>query len=337
MRRCPICNSDKRLQLWRADFLVPTGWKRPKYLDWFKCDCGMIYGDNPDITQKDYDWYYDNKYGYGVNDFQNQKRLSDRAEYICSIPNISTVADFGGGDGGLNKFIENRLEYPSIKVYNIGCGDEIPVNVDLVIAEHVLEHVYDMDEAMNKITSSLKPNGYLIVDIPDAGMMAVERPSEMPILDFSQVHINHFRVIDLLRLMDRYGFELEKTKEYHERHGGCRMYVFVKDKTIIGRISDIFVNRNIAERCEKIKQLGDQPVCVWGCGDIAMMTLAKQLPNVQYFVDSDPAYRGETINGLPVYEVPVDDLPIVVIAQSQKNGILDNIKRLGLTNKVIVI
>jgi SAM-dependent methyltransferase len=296
----------------------------------------MIYGDNPTITQKDYDWYYDNKYGYGVNDFQNQQRLSDRAEYICRIPNISTVVDFGGGESGLSKFIENRLEYPSIKVYTVGCGDELPTS-DLVIAEHVLEHIYDMNDAMGKISKSLKAGGYFIVDIPDAGMMAVERPVEMPILDFSQVHVNHFRVLDLLRLADRYGFELEEMREYHERHGGCKMFVFVKDKTIFGRASDTFVNRNISERCEKVKQLGDQPVCVWGCGDIAMLVLAKQFPNVQYFIDSDPAYRGETINGLPVYAEPIDGLPIVVIAQSQKNGILDNIKRLGLTNKVIVI
>lgn len=337
MRCCPVCSSNRHILLWRSDFVVPDGWKRPGYIDWFKCNCGMIYGDNPTITQKDYDWYYTEKYGYGVNDSQNQKRLSDRAEYICNIPNISNVIDFGGGEGGLSEFIDNRLEYPSIKVFNIGCGDEMPSGVDLVIAEHVLEHIYDMDDAMSKITASLKCSGYLIVDIPDAGMLAVEKPIEMPILDFSQVHINHFRVIDLLRLMDRYGFELQETKEYHERHGGCRMYVFIKDQTIVGRASEVYVSRNIAERCEKIKQLGDQPVCIWGCGDIAMLTLAKQFPNVRYFVDSDPVYRGEHINGIPVYDVPIDDLPIVVIAQSQKNGILDNIKRLGLTNEVIVI
>jgi hypothetical protein len=137
--------------------------------------------------------------------------------------------------------------------------------------------------------------------------------------------------------MDRYGFELQETKEYHERHGGCRMYVFVKDRNIIGRLSDTYVNRNIAERCEKVKQLGDQPVCVWGCGDIAMMVLAKQLPNVKYFIDSDPAYRGEYLLDLPIHPEPIDGLPIVIIAQSQQSSILDNIKRLGLTNKVIVI
>ena len=335
MRLCPICNSDKRLQLWRSDFLVPSGWKRPKYLDWFKCECGMIYGDNPTITQKDYDWYYTEKYGYGVADEANHKRLYDRAVYIADrFEENALIVDFGGGDSGL---IEILRSMDFFEVVNYGCGDVMPVNADVIIAEHVLEHIYDMNDAMGKISKSLKPHGYFIVDIPDAGMMAAERPVEMPILDFSQVHVNHFRVLDLLRLADKWGFELEEMREYHERHGGCKMFVFVKDKTIVGRSSDTFVNRNISERCEKVKQLGDQPVCVWGCGDIAMLALAKQFPNVQYFVDSDPAYRGECINGLPIYEVPIDDLPIVIIAQSQQSSILDNIKRLGLTNKVIVI
>jgi SAM-dependent methyltransferase len=295
----------------------------------------MIYGDNPTITQKDYDWYYVNKYGYGVADAENKNRLYDRAVYIADrFDDSALVVDFGGGESGLTSILRSMDFF---NVVNFGCGDEMPVNVDVIIAEHVLEHIYEMDEAMCKIASALKPHGTLIIDIPDAGMLAVERPVEMPVLDFTQVHINHFRVIDLLRLMDRYGFELEEMREYYERRGGCRMYVFVKDKEIIGRLSENYVNRNIAEKCEKVKQLGDQPVCVWGCGDIAMLVLAKQFPSVQYFVDSDPAYRGEYINGIPVYDVPIDDLPIVVIAQSQKNGILDNIKRLGLTNEVITI
>jgi predicted SAM-dependent methyltransferase len=335
MRNCPICDSDKRLLLWRSEFLVPTGWKRPKYLDWFKCQCGMIYGDNPTITQQDYDWYYVNKYGYGVVDEANKKRLYDRAVYIADrFEENATIVDFGGGESGLVEVLKSMDFFDAV---NFGCGDVMPENVDVIIAEHVLEHIYDMNDAMFKIDKSLKPGGMLIVDIPDATSMALERPFEMPILDFTQVHINHFRMIDLLKLAEKWGFELQETTEYHERHGGCRMFVFVKDLSVVGRQSQWFTIRNIAGRCEKLKQLRGEPVCVWGCGDLALHCLAKQFPNVQYFVDSDPAYRGETIYGLPVYLEPIDDLPIVVIAQGQKNSILENIKRLGLTNKVIII
>ncbi|MFA5208279.1 MAG: class I SAM-dependent methyltransferase [Candidatus Paceibacterota bacterium] len=335
MRRCPVCNSDKRLQLWRSDFLVPDNWKRPDYIDWFRCECGMLYGDHPTITQQDYDWYYTEKYGYGVVDEANQKRLKDRADYISGqFDKDIKIVDFGGGDSGLSMFLRSNGFY-NVSVY--GCGQEMPGNVDVIVSEHVLEHIYDMNDAMDKISKSLKAGGTLIVDIPDATSMALERPLEMPILDFTQVHINHFRMIDMLRLMERYGFELQETHEYHERHGGCRMFVFVKDSTVVSCNSQWFVIRNMAEKLTKLKELVDRPVVIWGYGDICAHLLARYWPNVQYFVCNDPAYIGETINGLPVYEKkPYDTFTVLVIAQSQKGKLVDRIK-LECENEIIVI
>jgi hypothetical protein len=295
----------------------------------------MLYGDHPTVTQADYDWYYTEKYGYGVADEANQMRLCARASYISGRFDIDAkVVDFGGGDSGLCEILK---QYNFFDVTNYGCGDVMPSGVDVIIAEHVLEHIYDMNDAMGKMSNALKAGGTLIIDIPDAGMMALEKPLEMPILDFSQVHINHFRMIDILRLMESYGFELQETSEYHERKGGCRMYVFVKDSTIVSRVSETFVNRNMAEKEQALRNLVDQPVVVWGYGDICAHVLSRYWPNVQYFVCNDPAYVGETINGLPVYDKKQDDtFPVLVIAQSQKGALIDRIKS-ECDNEVIVI
>lgn len=333
MRQCPICDSNERELLWWSDFVIPDDWKRPEYIEWFRCKCGMLYGDNPIINQSDYDWYYENKYGYGVVDEANQKRLKDRADFIKqNYDPKSKIVDFGGGDSGLISFLRYNGFY---NVSTFGCGDEMPDNVDVIVAEHVLEHIYDMNDAMIKISKALKNQGTLIVDIPDATSMAIERPVEMPILDFSQVHINHFRMIDILKLMERYGFELQETSEYHERHGGCRMYVFVKDKNVVSRASEWYVIRNVAEKVTKLKNIKKQ-VVIWGYGDICAHVLAKHWPNVKYFVCNDPAYIGETIKGLPVYDKIQDDTPILVIAQSQKGTLINRIK-LECDNEVIAI
>jgi SAM-dependent methyltransferase len=209
--------------------------------------------------------------------------------------------------------------------------------VDIIIAEHVIEHIYGVHHAMKDIKKALKPGGILIVDIPDAGLFALERPEAAPILDFSQVHINHFRMLDMLKLANNYDLELIETHEYHERMGGCRMYVFAKDKLIIGRRSRWFVERNIAEKMNKLRELGDREVAVWGFGDIAAHCLAKVHINVKYFICNDPAFKGQRIHGLPVFEEPQSNIPIVVIAQSQKGLLLDKIKSMNLKNEVIVI
>jgi SAM-dependent methyltransferase len=298
----------------------------------------MIYGDNPNIDQSDYDWYYINKYGYGVADEQCRQRLIDRSKYIVEhFGREVRVMDFGGGDSGLVSILENMDFDDTMTLYNVGCGDEIPGDCDVVIAEHVLEHVYDMKDAMSKITRALRSGGTLIVDVPDAGGMAFEQPARMPILDFTQVHINHFRMIDMLKLMQNYGFELKETIPYHERFGSCRMYVFLKDITFVSRESRHFITQNIRAKTEKLKELKDKPVAVWGCGDIALHCLTKQSVNVQYFIDSDPAYNNQKIGGIPIYKIPIDNISILVIAQSQRDSIIENIKRLNLTNEVIVI
>jgi len=43
------------------------------------------------------------------------------------------------------------------------------------------------------------------------------------------------------------------------------------------------------------------------------------------------------INGIPVKDKVETDYPILIMAQGQKQGIKDNIKKLGLKNEVIDI
>lgn len=313
---------------------MPDKWTLPNYVDWMKCECGMIYGDNMDITQADYDKFYMTRYGFGVVDAEDTKRLVSRAQYIANnFDKRVKVLDFGGGESGLTKII-NKFGFDHTYLYSL--GDTLPPEVDVVIAEHVLEHIYDVDDAMRKIMKTLKHGGTLIVDVPDAGGMSFELPVEMPILDYHEVHINHFRMLDMLRLMDRYGFELVSTETYHERFGSSRMYVFIKDHDYVARKAHWYVIRNVAEKCNKLREI-KQPVIVWGCGDIAMHCLSKVNLDIQYFVDMNPAFRGCFIRDIPVLDSVTSNDPIVVICQTQKQSVLNNIKALRLTNEVIVI
>jgi hypothetical protein len=334
MRPCPVCKSETRQVVWRSDFVVPDGWTKPPYLDWNKCECGMIYGDNPDVTQEDYDTYYKERYGYGVVDDDVKYRLAKRASYIRDhFKRASRIVDFGGGESGL-KMLLNNIGFQDVTTY--GVGDLMPPLADCIIAEHVLEHIYDLESAMTLITNSLKDNGGLIIDIPDAGRMAFDLPAEMPILDYTQVHINHFRINDMLRLCERFGFELFETETYFERFVRSRMFVFYKSADIAGA-SKTHVITNMATKIEALKELGDKEVILWGAGDIALHCLAHVKPNIQYFVSNDPAFKDATILGLPVKERPDTDHPILIIAQTSKKKLIENIKAMGVTNELIEI
>ena len=334
MRNCPVCKSEEAIVVWRSDFVVPDGWTKPPYLDWMRCDCGMIYGDHPDATQADYDTYYLERYGYGVTNDAARHRLAQRAAFVRDkFKRASRIVDFGGGEGGLTTLLKN-IGFDDVHLY--GVGDTMPPLTDCIVAEHVLEHIYDLEAAMELISNSLKPDGMLLVDVPDAGRMAFDLPPTTPILDFSQVHINHFRINDMLSLCARFGFELYETQMYFEGFCQCRMFVFYKNADIAGA-SKIHVQRNMAEKIAKCKELGDKEVLLWGCGDIALHCLANTNMNIKYFIDNDPAFRDSTIQGKPVKERPDTDHPIVIISQGQRELLIKNIKAMGVDNELIII
>lgn len=335
MRNCPVCESSKAKVLWRSKWLNPDGWPRPPYLDWKRCThCGMIYGDHPDASQALYDEYYNSFYGYGVEDPEQKARIKARADWTGqNFPNDTRVVDFGGGKEGL----ADRLCWHGITdVYVIEAGERIPLGVDLVFAEMVLEHIYDLPAAMQGIANSVVDGGKLVVDVPDAGAVALADSRNMPMLDYHQPHINHFRIIDMLNLMRRWGFELVKTYGFTERYLPCRYYEFVHNLDEIGDRSRDVVTGNMAAKVTKLKYMGDMPCVLWGVGDIANYVLAQHMPNIQYYVSNDPAFKGATIGGLPVYEKPIDNLPILVIAQAQKGALIKRIRE-TCTNEIIEI
>lgn len=336
MRDCPVCKSSERVILWRSDFVHPDGWTQPDYLDWCRCKCGMIYGDNPDITQKDYDTYYIERYGYGVVEPDGAPKidglhdqLRQRGLYVAeNYDKDARVIDFGGGESGLPEQLR-ELGFDNVSL--VGCGDELPPS-DVIIAHHVFEHIYDIDEAMEKIKGSLVEGGIFLIDIPDSGAMALS-PKPYPMSDWTQVHINHFRVIDMIRMMERFGFELKDTQGYPARFGPARMFVFINDSEAVYKGSGF----DLSDKMAKLRDLGNREVIVWGFGDIAAHLLANVWPNVQYFCCNDPAFQDATIRGLPVYEKPITDHPIVIMAQVHQDRLIENIKKMGVENEIIVI
>jgi hypothetical protein len=295
----------------------------------------MLYADNDKATQADYDTYYKERYGYGVTDDEAKHRIALRAIYIREhFRRHARIVDFGGGEAGLTTLLRN-VGFTDLTNHQV--GDIMPADCDVIIAEHVLEHIYDLETSLHTITSNLKDNGYLIVDVPDAAMIAFEPSINTPQLDFSQVHINHFRMVDMLSLMDRFGYELRDTLGYKERMMHGRMYIFVKSPGAVAELSKDWVVNNIARKVDALRALGDRPVIVWGLGDIAMNLLAMVKVNVKYYVCNDPAFKDATIDGVLVKEKPDTDDTILIMAQTQKKLLIDNIRKMGIENQIIEI
>jgi len=336
MRVCPVCESRKRVKKWRQTFLVPKDFTQPNYLDWFVCKgCGMIYADS-ECVQSDYDTYYKERYGFGVEDAEAIKRQQGHAQLWAHNMRDKDIRimDFGGV-GVLSKYLAG---YGFKNVFDIGAGENLPGELFTVFAEHVFEHIYDLPDTMRKINASMLNGGLLIVDGPEASGIAQMKST--PMLDFHQKHINHFSFYHYLHLAKLHGFVFIGASNYMERNNPCVHLVFTKTSPEWVMDDSIkHIKPNIDRIVQGLKRLGTTPVIIWGCGDIALHALSIHLPNVRYFVDKDPAFKGQSIQGKWVLDKvnEGETAPIVIIAQGQRQAILDNIKQDKLTDEVIIL
>jgi hypothetical protein len=296
----------------------------------------MIYGDNPDSMQSDYDRYYKERYGFGVEDAEARERQKAHAQW-CNVALKNKdmfIVDFGG-EGVLSGYLK---EYGFTNVIDTHAGEVLPQNIDVLFAEHVFEHIYTLPDVLRLISNAMTDRGLLVVDGPEA--TGVAEIKSTPMLDFHQKHINHFTLYDYLCLMKLHGFEFMGAQNYIERKNPCVHILFAKaepDRVCLESLKHIKINMDGI--VQKLKELGNTPVVVWGCGDIALHALSLHFPNVRYFVDKDPAFREQSIKGRWVMEKiqTGETAPIVVLAQGQRQDILQNILADGLTNKVIVL
>jgi len=337
MRDCPVCGAYDRDELWTMEYRVPDGWPLPKKITWYQCAlCGMLFGDGK-FSQRLYNSYYLKYYGFGINSEQVSERLTGIADDISSNhARDSRFVDFGGsGDDGKSIACERLKHWGWKNVYNVNAGEEVP-ECDVLLASHVLEHIYDMPGAMRKIGRALHKSGTLIVDGPDATGIALHWG--MPMLDFHTKHLNHFRVIDYLNLMQEWGYELIDSERYidvrSQQQASCIRMKFKKMST--AQHSMMHVTSELSAKIAKLNTI-NYPVNVWGLGDIAWHLLSKVNLDVLDYIDNDPAMRGASINGKYILEAPTNKEPIVIIAQGQRSNLLAKIHSMNLENEVILI
>jgi len=213
----------------------------------------------------------------------------------------------------------------------VNVGETIP-SCDVLYASHVLEHIYNLPAAMNEINAALADNGLLIIDVPDATGLLLKW--KMPILDYNTKHLNHFTLRNLLELAYCYGFELIKVKPYDLEFGPCYQVHF--KRLDVARASKEHIQESMGKRSYKIDRI-TEPVNIWGLGDVTWNAVTWAKLNVLNYIDNDPAYRGTTYNGKPVLERPDNDAPIVILAQGQRGRLIQAIRAMGITNKIIEI
>ena len=230
---------------------------------------------------------------------------------------------------------------------------------DFLILVGVLEHIRNLEGALRTMHQILTPNARIYFDVPD-GTQFADWP-DAPFQQFSTEHINFFSGASLANLMRAHAFEQlfsEKVlRQYTDVTVMPSVHAVFEDRggVVSPMVADIESEPRLREYIaqsravdERIRQLIDrtagnrEPILVWGVGTHTQRLLATgglNKVNISAFIDSNPKYHGQRLNGIPI--VSPDSLggrsePILVCSRVFQKEIEQQIQQqLHLSNEVL--
>ncbi len=395
LRPCPITGDREIGVLYHQRFLLAEDNPLPNEYDivWSK-RAGFAYADTP-AGQDTYDRYYrelskyeDNKTSTGGGETSSDvARLAKAAGDISQViaNRKARILDIGCANGGLLLALR-RLGFESLAgvdpspacVENVRRKHGIPAELgglfalprhaqflDVVVLSHVLEHVRDLQRAVQAMHGLLSKTGIAYIEVPDASRYRDYVIA--PFQDFNTEHINHFNATSLNNLLQSQGFESIKTGTrtilsspkcpypvlfgfFRKRESVVGTGVCQSDDSFLSALRD-YIARSAARLAEierVIRPLAQSqtPLLVWGTGQLTTKLLAEtslREANIVAFVDGNPINQGKVLFNR-VIQSPERlarlgvNASILVATLLHQEAIASRIRNeLGLSNQIIIL
>ncbi|MFC1623862.1 class I SAM-dependent methyltransferase [Candidatus Omnitrophota bacterium] len=230
--------------------------------------------------------FYEDRYLKGYMDewlIGKQEKVFEAIKNLC-LPESGEALDFGCGKGISTGIIKKAL--PKWNVYGmdissvaiesakknyldcaffVSAGKNFDKKFDFVFSNHVLEHVYDISEAISEINRLMKDRASMLHVLPCANMDSfeynicmlrkdgIDEKMENRFFFEDEGHVRRLTTEQVNLMVDKYGFELAKDYYAHQYYGainwitGCD-YKFIltltdnsnaKDKVSAGRLKQL--------------------------------------------------------------------------------------------------
>lgn len=384
-RFCPICSCSEKILLYKQNFNNKVISLMESY-DVVVCkDCGFVYADNIP-SQDDFNNYYavSSKYEFtykdGVVSNEYINHFTKIVNFLISHINNKNarILDIGCSTGGLLSIFKlngysNLLGIdpsPSCvkttrKLYNIKATVNNISNFntnekfDLIILSAIFEHLVDFGSSMQKIRSSLKDQGLLFIEVPDAERFDLYISA--PFQQFSTEHINYFSQYSIANLLSKFSFKIIEIQQNENKLNltidpGIFILSRKTDENNFEIIRDDICElkiRNYIFQCSKIdlkikkiiqeKLSNLKKIIVWGVGTHTQRLLGSglELSKILFFVDSNIRYIGKKLNGIEIKspsDIKEKEIPILISTYSYQQEIAYQIKEvLKLNNEIIKI
>ncbi|MPY92470.1 MAG: methyltransferase domain-containing protein [Acidimicrobiia bacterium] len=185
------------------------------------------------------------------------------------------------------------------------------VDADLVVCQHVLEHVPDPAGLVEGVRRSLegRPGAAVYFEMPDATYMV----EQLAVWDLIYEHASYFSAPTLAWLFERAGFELTEVDRsfgdqylYVEARPGSARADAVPDPAALGKLTELVssfgghVRQLAATWGTRLAELvGTGRVAVWGAGSkgVTFLNLVDAGRDVAFVVDVNPNKSGLHVPG----------------------------------------
>jgi SAM-dependent methyltransferase len=349
-RACAVCGSKQNTLLYQQVFSeISSGGSLLSGYDVVVCEhCGFCFA-NGIPEQAHFDAYYRDMSKYEKSERGGQKSPYEKARFQSMAEVIlnkleakhTRIFEVGCANGELLALLK-KAGYENVsgidpspvsakiaeEVYGIHVSADTlssmhmdHASVDFLILAGVLEHVCNLNSALQRLRELLSSDAYLFVTVPDASRYA--EGEDAPFQEFSVEHINFFGPDSLVNLLQANGFAKvsieQNVIESNYRtttpviHGlfknspttlsfpfsrdigteiGLKMYI---DQSVKGNVT---IQDNINSLVNRLI-----PIVVWGTGAHTLRLLATSRlreAKIKAFVDSNPRYQGKSLNNVPI-------------------------------------
>lgn len=375
---CPICKSNKGGHVFKlCDNMKILGKSFPQEAAYVAvCEaCGLVYTDTK-ATQEDFLSYYKN--GAVAPNYYDMFGKKDTDDYYAHLVSLlakhiekeDRILDVAGAWGEFAGYLkENGYQHvvnldanekcaeasrekgvETICVSSADMGSHIEQSVDVVILNHTLEHILDVEETFNGIDAVLREEGILFIEVPDVTGYINEDAAPFNFLTYE--HVLHLSQNDLRNLAALYGYTIIEEGSYYKKVSNYpSVYAVMKKTNQRGDIisQDLSERRicayikksqhDIAEFIEPLKQSGE-PLILWGIGaSTAILLEAFADCNVIKLIDSNHDRQGLSffVGKELVIEPPeqAGEGTIVILSIPYYKSITRQLRQMGLTNKIV--
>jgi len=363
-RHCPVCQSSESKFLFRQEFSAFSEGGLLTGYDLVVCQpCGFAYA-NGIPSRKCFDHYYSemSKYEQAQRDGELSKidklRFSQIADLLApNIRNSASILDIGCATAGLLAELKRRgfskllgldpskncaavarsLYGIEVKTLTINDLPNTKDTFDVVILIGVLEHLPELDSALQAVKGVLKEGSLIYVEVPDASRY--QAWFSAPYQFISIEHVNYFSPRSLRNFFARQGFDgvlTERVVRYlgnesvepavaglFEYNGS--VHAQRRDNETGPALLEYLESSRLLEMSihERISELvaSQVPVAIWGTGTHTLRLLeTSRLPevNIVAFLDSNTRYHGKRIQGREVMPPAAFSNPLATILISSQ-------------------